>query len=327
MRVLVLLTGVVAAIAGSYLAFTAIQAVGPDNRIDDFGYGDAATRPPDGGSLMQTNNFARVVTALQRELGDDGALQSLTVELFVANAVAHRNGALRYVDVDASGRSRARDGGTANLVALVPVNRLDAAAIDRIVATTGPAIERLTLQGNTREWNIQMRSGEPDAYVANLDGSGVRIPGEPNPEPVGASPDSMLRAKNLARVLDAASEEGTQVYGLDVRPERVSLELEAGGRRLYLDYGYDAQLMSRDIRAAAGAPERPVPLAAIDPGAIERMARTSRRAVGSKGLGDVQYALLQTDPRGWSLYLAPDSDPPYVVADLRGRRLSWPGRG
>ncbi len=326
MRALAVLIGIAAAIAGSYVAFGAVRAVGPDNRINDFGYGEAATRPPNGGSLMESINFARVVTALERELGADGGLQSLTVELFVANAIAQSNGGLRYVQVDASGRSRSRDGDRADPAAQVPVARIDPAAIDRIVAKTGPAIERLTLQG-TREWRIDMRSGEPDAYVANLDGTGVRLPGEPNPEPVGAGPDSLLRAKNLERVLAAARKEGTDVLSLDVRPDRVSIELDADGRTLALAYGYDAQLTSRDIRATAGVPVRPLDLDDIDPTAIERMARTSRRAVGSKGLADVQYALLSLDPRGWSLYLAQGSDPPYVMANLRGRRLTWPGRG
>jgi hypothetical protein len=166
-----------------------------------------------------------------------------------------------------------------------------------------------------------MRSGEPDAYVANLDGSGVRLPGEPNPEPIGASPDSLLRAKNLERVLAAARKEGTKVLALDVRPDRVSVELDAGGRTLSLAYGYDAQLTSRDIRPTTGVPVKPINLRNIDPRAIERMARRF------KGLANVQYALLQLDPRGWSLYLAPGSDPPYVVANLQGRRLTWPGRG
>ena len=76
-----------------------------------------------------------------------------------------------------------------------------------------------------------------------------------------------------------------------------------------------------------GELNRKIALADIDPTAIERMARTARRAVGSKGLADVQYALLNLEPRGWSLYLAPGADPPYVVANLEGRRLSWPGRG
>jgi len=127
-------------------------------------------------------------------------------------------------------------------------------------------------------------------------------------------------------VLDAARKDGTRAYALDVRPDRVSMELGANDRRVAVTYGYDGQLMSRDIRAATGVPATPIPLTDIDPGAIERMARTARRAVGSKGLADVQYALLSLEPKGFSLYLAPGSDPPYVIADLHGRHLTWPGR-
>ena len=328
MRALAALVGIVAAFAGSYLAFGFIQSVGPDNRINDFGYGEAATRPPDGGSLIESDNFARVVTALQRELGADGA--RAVAQRRAVRGQRDRAAQRRLCATSRSTRPAARAPATASdadPAALVPVARIDPAAIDRILAKTGPAIERLTLQGSTREWNIDMRSGEPDAYVANLDGSGVRMPGRAEPR-AGRRRAGLAAAREEPRTgLAAVRKEGTKVLSFDVRPERVSVELDAGGRTLALDYGYDAQLTSRDIRATTGVPENPVDLDDIDPTAIERMARTARRAVGSKGLADVQYALLSHDPRGWSLYLAQGSDPPYVVANLRGRRLTWPGRG
>jgi hypothetical protein len=139
----------------------------------------------------------------------------------------------------------------------------------------------------------------------------------------------MLRASNLSRVLAAAAKEGSQVTGLDVRPDRVSVTLDSGGRTLELDYGYDAQLTRRDLRAKTGAPEKAVPIADIDADAIERMARSAKRAVDSPGLAEIQYVLLDTDftdqPR-LLLYRAQGAQPPYVVADLHGRGLTWPGR-
>jgi hypothetical protein len=121
------------------------------------------------------------------------------------------------------------------------------------------------------------------------------------------------------------------VTGLDVRPDRVSVTLDTGGRTLELDYGYDAQLTSRDLRAKTGAPEKAIPLAGIDPAAIERMARSARRLVDSPGLGEVQYVLLDTDGTlrerpELLLYRAPGAQPTYLVADLHGRGLTWPGR-
>jgi len=61
------------------------------------------------------------------------------------------------------------------------------------------------------------------------------------------------------------------------------------------------------------------------------MSRAARRSAHSKGLRDVQYVLLNLTPipgmkPGLSMYLAPGSDPPYVLADLHGRGLTWPGR-
>ncbi len=187
-----MLIAIVAALAGSYYAFGAIQAVGPDDRTGEYGYGDAAVEPPGGGTLFESRNFARVVAALERELGPDGALESLTVRPTDASAQAREGELVRYVDIDASGRSRSRVGDRATPAGLVPVARIDAAAIDRIVLEAAKAagvyVEGLSLYGGTREWSVEMLDGgEPDRFVANLDGKGLRLPGEPNPEPIGAA--------------------------------------------------------------------------------------------------------------------------------------------
>jgi hypothetical protein len=334
MRFFAVVVGVVAALAGSLAAFSVIQAVGPEDRTGEFGFGDAATTVPGGGTLLQTRNFGLVVTALRRELGKDGTLESLDVAPLSATARGRSGGKVLNVQIDASGRSQSNDGGEATPAALVPVTRLDAAAVDKLIAgarrETSAPVERITLSGGPREWNVHMTGGEPDTLIANLDGGGMRLQGEPNPEPAGASPDSMLRAFNLKRVLEAASKEGTQVTALDVRPDRVTLELEAGGRTLALMYGYDAQLTSRDVRAKSGD-EKAIAIDAIDPAAIERMARSAKRAVDSPGLADIQYVLLDAEgvvkPRPeLLLYRTQGAQPTYLVADLHGRGLTWPGR-
>ena len=51
-----------------------------------------------------------------------------------------------------------------------------------------------------------------------------------------------------------------------------------------------------------------------------------------KGLKNAKYAILRPqgvfeDAPQWLLYLPEGSDPPYVTANLKGRGLSWPGRG
>jgi hypothetical protein len=332
-RFVALVLGVAAAAAASFGAFSLMQAVGPADRTGEFGVGDAATRVPGGGSLIESRNFPLVVKALQRELGVEGALESLELEPLEATASGRSGGVRRLVYIDASGRSRGQDGGEAAPAATVPVARLDPAAIDKLVSgareQASAPVERISLAGGTREWTVRMTGGTPDTLVANLDGGGLRLQGEPNPEPVGASPDSMLRAANLRRVLAAASKEGTQVTGLDVRPDRVTVTFASGGRMLELGYGYDAQLTRRDLRAKTGAPEKAIPIGDIDPGAIERMARTAKKAVDSPGLAEVQYVLLDTDftdePR-LLLYRAQGAEPPYVLADLHGRGLTWPGR-
>jgi hypothetical protein len=338
-RVFATLVAVAAALAGSVGAFAAMQAVGPPDRTNEFGFGDAATESPGGGTLLETRNFRLVVAALERELGADGRLETLDLQPTGATASARRGDRRLFVEVDASGRSSAREVDDDDSPrALVPVTRLEAAAIDRIRRAvqkeTNAPIARIMLIGGTREWNVSMASGEPDAFTANLDGRGVRLPGEPNPAPVGAHPDSLLRAENLERVLQAARREAgddAQVTGLDIRPDRVGFEIQTGGRTLALQYGYDAQLTGRDVRAQTGVPTEGVRLSAIDPGVVERMARATRRTLRTHGLVDVQYVLLNasglTGPGPHLLmYLPSGSDPPYVVTDLRGRGLTWPGR-
>ena len=78
--------------------------------------------------------------------------------------------------------------------------------------------------------------GEPDSFIANLDGGGLRLSGEPNP--VGRSAPRRTRCcgpQNLAKVLAAARKEApadARVTGFDIRPDRVAFELDTGGREL-----------------------------------------------------------------------------------------------
>ena len=159
----------------------------------------------------------------------------------------------------------------------------------------------------------------------------MRLSGEPNPEPVGAAPDSLLQKANLEKVLAAAKKDAqgaTKITDFDIRPERASFTFDTGTRQLELDYGYDAQLTSRDVSAKSGAPSQgSVSFEQIDTSALARMARSKQ----VKSLGNVQYVLLNKpafdgDKLGLSMYLANGSDPSYVMADLHGRHVTWPGK-
>jgi hypothetical protein len=338
-RALAMVIGLLAALGGSYAAFGAMRAVGPDDRTDEFGFGDAAVISPGGGDLFQSRNFALVIAALERELGKDGALSYLRVERSQASATARVGDIDRTIEIDASGRSRSRGGGKADLGARMPVSKLQAGAIDKLVRESQresrALVESLTLQSNTREWTVDMEDGgEPDSFVGNLDGAGLRLSGEPSPEPIGASPDSLLRAENLAEVVAAARKEApadARVLGVDIRPDRVGIELETGGRELSLNYGYDAQLTSRSLRAKTGVDSGSIGWDDIDPAAPERMIRAAGKLLGEK-LAGVQYVLLSLSPfpgrkAYLTMYFPSGHDPAYGVADLHGRRFTWPGRG
>ena len=323
MRALSIVVVIVAALAGSFGAYAAIRAVGPADRTNEYGFGDAATVPPRGGTLFESRNLAPVIAALRGALGPEALLQSLTVEPDSALAIARAGDRLVNVDVDASARTRVRDGGRADPAGLIPLARIDASVVDEIVAAaereTGAPVEDLSIQ-DSWEWSVRMEHGEPDRYVANFDGSGLRLPGEPNPEPVGAAPHSLLRADNLGRVFESAREAagpGARIADLDIRPDDVSFTLELpNGRILALDYGFGAVLTRRDFAPTRGADTGTVGFEDIQADLVERMARDA-----GKELADVQYVLLQLsfdDPPALSLYLPEGSDPPYVQAPLRG---------
>jgi hypothetical protein len=315
-----------------------MRAVGPDNRAGDFGYGDRATVSPGGGDLFESRNFALVIAALKRELGPEGAISYLRIERTEASAQG-KVGANRVdVQVDASGRSRSNVGDKADLRAYLPVSKLDPAAVDKMVRDSQEQaralVESLSLTSNNREWNVDMEDGgEPDAFIANLDGGGLRLSGEPNPVALGAAPDSLLRTENFKQVIEAARKQAgpdAKLISFDIRPERAQFDFLAGGRQLTLGYGYDAQLTGRDLSAKPGTDVPTVSWEQLDPEAIERMARTAKKLLKQK-LGNVQYVLLNRsfisqDEAALLMYFENGANPPYGVADLHGRHFTWPGR-
>jgi hypothetical protein len=329
MRALAVFFGLIATLAGAYGGFWVMRELGPDDLTGQYGRGDAAAID---GNLMQSKNFALVIDALERELGADGRIQSLNVSLLEADATARVENRLVRVEIDAAGRSQQRDIGDAEPSGTFPVSKLDPKALDRITRAarkeTGEPVEKLSLYGHDRQWQVSMLRGEPDTFVANLNGRGLRLSGEENPEPGGAQPDSLMRAKNLQKVLDAAAKEGNRLLDLTLWPERASVAVKKGGRAVTLNFGFDAELMGRDVSARNGAQTESIALSRVDPRAVERMAK-SKYVKG--GLKNAMYAILRPQPiegtPQWLLYMPEGSDPPYVTANLKGRGISWPGRG
>jgi hypothetical protein len=329
MRALAVFFGLIATLAGAYGGFWVMRELGPGDLTGQYGRGDAAAID---GNLMQSKNFALVIAALERELGADGRIQQLSVEPLQASSTSTVDGRLVRVQVDTAGRSQKEDVGEGTESGTMPVAKLDPKAVDRITRAamkeTGSPVESLSLYGANREWRVEMLRGEPDSFIANLNGRGLRLSGEPNPDPLGASPDSLMRAKNFQKVLNAIGKEGNRVLDITLWPERASVVVEKGGRAVNLNYGYDAELTSRDVAALNGAQTESIPLKSIDPKAIERMAKS--RYV--KGLKHAMYAILRPagvfeDAPQWLLYLPQGNDPTYVTANIKGRGLSWPGRG
>ena len=191
---------------------------------------------------------------------------------------------------------------------------------------TGVPVEELRLQGSSREWTVEMLRGEPDSFIANLDGGGLRLSGEENPEPVGASHGlAAARGEPPEGARRGGARRATTLIDIDVRPDRVSVQLEV--RRAASSSSATATTPSSP--AATSSPWATtcasIKLSQIDPKAIERIAK-SRKV---KDLGNIQYVLLRpqsvfTSKLGLATYLAKDMDPTYVSSDLHGRHITWP---
>ncbi|MDA0179039.1 hypothetical protein OJ997_01935 [Solirubrobacter phytolaccae] len=327
MRTLAVLLGLIATVAGAYGGFLLMREVGPGDLSNSYGRGTTAID----GNLLESRNFARVVEALERDLGPDGRISNLNVELLEATATGVVDGRRVSIRIDANGNSEKNEFGDALPTGTIPVSKIDPAALDVLreaaVKETGEPVKNVTLYGGNRQWTVYMLRGEPDSFVANLNGTGLRLSGEENPDPLGGAPDSLLRAKNLQKVLDAAAKEGSRLLDLTLWPERASVQVEKGGRAVSLQFGFDAELTSRDVNALNGAQTTSIPLSRVDARAVERMAKSKY----AKGLKGAMYAILRPQPiegtPQWLLYLPEGSDPPYITANLKGRGVSWPGRG
>ena len=159
--------------------------VGPEDRTNEFGFGDGAASPPNGGDLLESTNFTLVIAALKRELGAEGAVRYLSVERAEASATGARSATRCARSRSTRPGARSQAAATGRPAALIPVTKLDPAAIDKLIGAAqkerGAPVENLTLHGQTREWSVDMVRGEPDSFIANLDGGGLRLSGEPNP--------------------------------------------------------------------------------------------------------------------------------------------------
>ena len=238
------------------------------------------------------------------ELGPEARLMSLDVKWTEANAIAVQGDHSVYVDIDASGRSQSRiNDDAASLAAR------DAAQPHRRRRDRPPGRERRRSRTARRSrrsssraparasGTIDMVRGEPDRLIANLDGSGVRLSGEPNPEPVGAAP-GLAAAQGQPREGARRGQEGRAGRDEDRRlrhpprprvvhvgpgqpPARARLRLRRAARP------------SRDISAKTGAPEQgSVTFDQIDTKALDRMAALEA------GQGPRQRAVRAAQPAG-----------------------------
>ena len=246
---------------------------------------------------------------------------------------------MRYVDIDASGRSRRATAIPRHPPRSVPVDRIDAGAIDRIVTAasgeTSAPVEGLTLSGHARvERADDGRRAGPVRRQPRRRRSAAAGRGRTRSRSAPA-PTRCCAPENLKRVLDAAraaTSGKARVSALDVPPgQRRAHDRER--RRASPDAATTATTPSSPRATSARAParpRRPIALDDIDPARSRAVAQGRHGARARRASRDVQYVLLsdraRRRPPGLLLYLPPGSDPPYVVGDLHGRRLSWPGR-
>ena len=342
MRAVAGLLSIIAAFGGAYAGYALQRAVGPEaptaTAFEGPG-GQEVEEPveevPGGGSLFEARHARKVVASLRRELGSEGRVDYFDLRENSASATStKRDGSRLSLQFDAVGSVRVIEiDGTDSTSSSIGVTRIEPKAIERAARAarkeSDGKLESMTLTPSTREWYIRMADGEPDTLVANLDGSGVRIPGEPDPTPRGATDESLLRTQNFRRVLQAIARDAdgraSRLARLDVRPLRVGVEVRQGTRSLRLDYDVDIQRTGRDISAAS--PGDTLALSAIRPNVIERMASAASKRSKRHNLGNVDYVLLQPagfidGKPGWSIYFKGGG---YYFANIRGGGLKRPG--
>ncbi len=270
MRFLALLVGLVAAFGGSYGAFAAVRAVGPENRTHEFGYGDAATVSPNGGDLLESANFKLVIAALEREIGADGLITNLSVERDEASANVKVGDRMRTIQIDASGRAQSRGDNRANQTVWMPVSRLDPAAIDAMVVEASEAGARAR------------REPAPDDHHARVD----RRHGRRRRARLVHRQPRRGRAATLGRAQPGRARRGAGLAAARGEPGQGDRGGAQGGprRRPPVPLRHPArprQLRPRDRRSPALARlrlRRPV----HRPDAVApRRARTSRRSSGT----------------------------------------------
>lgn len=341
MRAIAALLGLAAILAGAYGGYWLQRELGPKAPTASAfalpGGGtrsEPATAVPGGGTLFEARNARRVLSGLQKAIGDDARVDYFDLRANQASASTPPAGGKRLLlQVDAAGAvSRTEIDDDAQRRPSIGLNRIRAAAIAKIAAAadnqSDGTLESLSFSPASREWSVRMVDGEPDSFVANLDGSGVRLPGEPDTSPIGASSDSLLRARNIRRVLAAAKRDAgatARVTRMDWRALRVSIDFVKGGRALSLEYDVEAQLTRRDI--GVKTPGKTIRLSQIRPNAVERMAASAKRRSRKLGLAKVDYVLLHPDgffsgAPSWTIYFKGGT---YFFADLRGNNLRKPG--
>ena len=213
---------------------------------------------------MQSENFARVVEALERELGagrpapepQRRACSRPTRPAIVGGRAGPRP---RSTPPAAPRRTTsARRTRPARRRCPSSTRRRWTGSPRPRCKETGEPVESLTLlRRSNRQWTVYMLRGEPDSFIANLNGKGLRLSrrGEP-------------RAGRRRAGLAAAREEppegaGRRREGGRPRARRHGLarararsQVEKGGRVVSLHFGYDAELTNRDVSRAQRRPDR-----------------------------------------------------------------------
>ena len=325
MRFLGLLIGIAAALGGSLGGFEVMRNIGPENRAGDF---SAGARVPGGGNLHESAGFARVVAALKSA---GGRLIYLDVDQQSANGQVLRDGQRVNLQIDGVGRIDETGSSPAAGVASMPLSRIDARAIPRMVGAArreaGNAavkIESLYLDGGSREWRIDLEGGDVRTLVARLDGRGVRLQGEEDPSGAGSAPDSLLRTDGMRAVVAGIKREApkaSRLDGLTVYPSYAVTSVPSSATRtLQLTIGFEGELRSRSLSPRSAAPTESISLSNVRPDIVNRMLRLGRRHFKGIKLTDVMYLTSGTNGEQvtWNLYLRGSR---YFQTDLGGRRL------
>ncbi len=194
-RIFPILVPLVAAAAAAYGSYQLVSEVAPDiDEVKSTSDVPAQLRIVEGDakdSLLRKQNLQRVLDAIRKEYGAEAQLSNFRLAPSNVNVnVRKRDGSgAEIVIYNTKGKVDSKTNFPATSSRTFGVTKIKAGVPERIMGAvkekSGNGISKVDymvaheniIDGKV-EWSVFLKDAEPNHYIANRDGSGVRVPGE-----------------------------------------------------------------------------------------------------------------------------------------------------